>query len=116
MFIHTYARLVFYFFPNNHVIQIIAVCVCTRCLQSCPTLCDPTDCSPPGSSVHGTIQARILELPFPPLGDLLGPGIELVSPVSPGLAGGFSTTEPPGKPSLMRDPEPKPPSKLLPDS
>ena len=29
--------------------------------QSCPTLCDPMDCSPPGSSVHGIIQARILE-------------------------------------------------------
>ena len=28
--------------------------------QSCPTLCDPTDCSPPGSSVHGIFQARIL--------------------------------------------------------
>ena len=29
--------------------------------QSCPTLCDPTDCSPPGSSVCGILQARILE-------------------------------------------------------
>ena len=29
--------------------------------QSCPTLCDPVDCSPPGSSVHGIFQARILE-------------------------------------------------------
>ena len=29
--------------------------------QSCPTLCDPVDCSPPGSSVHGISQARILE-------------------------------------------------------
>ena len=27
--------------------------------QSCPTLCDPMDCSPPGSSVHGILQARI---------------------------------------------------------
>ena len=30
------------------------------CAQSCPTLCDPMDCSPPGSSVHGLFQARIL--------------------------------------------------------
>ena len=30
-------------------------------LQSCPTLCHCMDCSPPGSSVHGTLQARILE-------------------------------------------------------
>ena len=29
--------------------------------ESCPTLCDPKDCSPPGSSVHGILQARILE-------------------------------------------------------
>ena len=29
--------------------------------QSCPTLCDPMDCSPPGSSMHGILQARILE-------------------------------------------------------
>ena len=29
--------------------------------QSCPTFCDPMDCSPPGSSVHGILQARILE-------------------------------------------------------
>ena len=30
-------------------------------VQSCPTLCDPMDCIPPGSSVHGILQARILE-------------------------------------------------------
>ena len=30
--------------------------------QSCPTLCDPLDCSPPGYSVHGIFQERILEL------------------------------------------------------
>ena len=29
--------------------------------QSCPTLCDPMDCSPPGSSVLGILQVRILE-------------------------------------------------------
>ena len=29
--------------------------------QSCPTLCNPMDCSPPGSSVHGIFQARVLE-------------------------------------------------------
>ena len=32
-----------------------------RATQSCPVLCNPTDCSPPGSSVHGILQARILE-------------------------------------------------------
>ena len=34
--------------------------------QACVTLCNPMDCSPPGSSVHGIVQARILEwVPFP---------------------------------------------------
>ena len=40
------------------VLEDICACVCP---QSWPTLCDPMDCSPPGSSVHGIIQARILE-------------------------------------------------------
>ena len=35
--------------------------MCAKSLQSCPTLCDPMDCRPPGSSVHGILQARILE-------------------------------------------------------
>ena len=36
-------------------------CVCAKSLQLCLTLCDPMDCTPPGSSVHGIFQARILE-------------------------------------------------------
>ena len=32
-----------------------------KSLQSCPTLCDPMDSGPPGSSVHGILEARILE-------------------------------------------------------
>ena len=32
-----------------------------KSFQSCPGLCNPIDCSPPGSSVHGILQARILE-------------------------------------------------------
>ena len=39
--------------------KIISYCVLVT--QSCPTLCDPTDCSPPGSSVRGILQVRILE-------------------------------------------------------
>ena len=35
--------------------------LCMLVTQSCPTLCDLMDCSPPGSSVHGILQARILE-------------------------------------------------------
>ena len=40
------------------LVQLISMCVHA---QSCLTLCDPMDCSPPGSSVHGILQARILE-------------------------------------------------------
>jgi len=39
----------------------VHVCLHAKLLQSCPTLCDPMDCSPPGSSVRGIFQARILE-------------------------------------------------------
>ena len=46
-------------------------------IQLCPTLCDPMDCSPPGSSVHGILQAKILEwVSFPSPGDIPDPGIE----------------------------------------
>ena len=38
-----------------------SLCVHAKSLQSCPTLCNPVVCSPPGSSVHGILQARILE-------------------------------------------------------
>ena len=46
--------------------------------QSCLTLCDPMDCSLPGSSIHGIFQARTL--PFPSPGDLPDPGFESGSP------------------------------------
>ena len=39
----------------------VPVCVCVLVAQPCPTLCNPMDCSPPGSSVYGISQARILE-------------------------------------------------------
>ena len=45
-----------------HILAIVNNCVCVCvCVQLCPTLCDPMDCSPSGSSVHGIFQARILE-------------------------------------------------------
>ena len=51
-----------------------------KSLQSCPTLCDPMDCSLLGSSVHGILQARILEwVGMTPPGDLPNPGIEPAS-------------------------------------
>ena len=67
------------------------VCVCV--VKSCLTLCNPKDCSPPGSSVHGISQARILECcHFPSPGDLLNPGTEPLYLVSPAVAGSFFTT------------------------
>ena len=63
--------------------------------QSYLTLSHSIDCTLPGSSVHGILQARILEwLPFPPARDLPDPGIEPASPVSLALVAGFFTTEP----------------------
>ena len=41
--------------------RALALCVCVLDVQSCPTLCDPVDHSPPGSSVHEILQARILK-------------------------------------------------------
>ena len=41
---------------------LVRTCMRTRSFQTCPSLCNPMDRRPPGSSVHGTLQARILEL------------------------------------------------------
>ena len=60
------------------------------------TLCNPMDYSLPGSSVHGILQARILEwVAISFSGDLTDPGIE---PESPALQEDFLPTEPLGKP------------------
>ena len=75
--------------------------------QSCPTLCDPVDCSPPGFSVHGILQARILgqvaisfsrvssrpQGIFPTQGSKPG-----IGPGSPALEADALTSGPPGKP------------------
>ena len=68
--------------------------------QSCPTLCDPMDCSLPGSSIHGILQAGEYwsGLPFPSPGDLPEPGIELGSPT---LQADTLPSEPPGKPIVL---------------
>ena len=72
--------------------KLVQSLCCAKSLQSCLTLCDPMDCSPPGSSVHGILQARTLEwVAMPSSGDLPDPGIEPTS-TSPALAGGFFTT------------------------
>ena len=48
--------MLFYFQVYSEMIQFHIACI-----LSCPTLCDPIDCSLPSSSVHGIFQARILE-------------------------------------------------------
>ena len=68
------------------------MCVCLVA-QSCLTSCDPMDCSPPGSSVHGLSQARILEgvaISFSK--GSLQPGMGPVSLVSSVLADRYFTT------------------------
>ena len=67
--------------------------------QSCPTLCNPMDCSLPGSSVHGIFKLRILEwvaLPSPV--DLPNPGIK---PMTPALEDRFFTLMPSGKSIIL---------------
>ena len=50
--------------PSHKISSIIVIEIkvcCAKLFQSCPTLCDPMDCSPPGSTIHAILQARILE-------------------------------------------------------
>ena len=70
---------------------------------SCFWLFDPMDCSPPGSSSHGILQARILEMLCPPPGGLPNPGMEPRSPAASALSGRFFTAEPLGKREQMID-------------
>ena len=74
---------------KNSVDLGIQACVCmlAKSLQLCPTLWDPMSYSPLNSSVHGILQARILEwVAMPFSGDLSNPGME------PALAGSFFST------------------------
>ena len=48
-------------FTNTRFTQLTIFTAAAKLLQSCPTLCDPIDGSPPGSSVPGILQARTLE-------------------------------------------------------
>ena len=62
------------------------LCVRAKLLKSCPTRCDPMDCSPPGSSVHGILQARIMEWVAVPASSSTQ-GLNLC--LSPAMAGRF---------------------------
>ena len=76
---------------------IFSVYVC-MCVQLYPTVCDPMDGTPPGSSLHGISRQEYWGgLSFPLPGDLPDPETESVSPASPALAHRFFTTETPGE-------------------
>ena len=72
------------------------LCWCCLVTQLCPQLfVTPMNCRPPVSSVHGIHRQEYWSgLPFPSPGDLPDPGFKSASPA---LAGGYFTTEPPGK-------------------
>ena len=67
--------------------------------QSCPTLCDPMDCSPSGSSVYGILQARILEwVAMPSSRGSSWPRDRISISCISCMASGFFTIEPAGRP------------------
>ena len=77
---------------NKHAMCLVA--------QSCPTLCDPMDYRPPGSSVHGDSPGKEYwsGLPCPPPGDLPHPGIRHRSPT---LQADSLPAEPPRKQACL---------------
>ena len=77
--------------PDSQAGAPLALWVATGavCAQPCPTLCDPMDCSPPGSSVHGILKARILEWVAVPSSRGSSRPVSLMPPA---LADGFFTT------------------------
>ena len=81
----------------------VCVCACVyacmlMCMlnQSCSTLCDPVDCSPPGSSVHGVFQARMLE--WVVISSSRGSSPPMNQNHISCMVDRFFTTVPPGKP------------------
>ena len=83
-------------FAPRHLVGVLRA----QLSESCPTLCNPMDCRPPGSSVHGLSKQEYWSgFPNPPPGDLHDPGIEPSSHVSSALQVDSLSPVPPGKPS-----------------
>ena len=79
--------------PNFYTVSCVRVC-------SEASVCDPMDCSPPGSSVHGILQARILEwVTMPSSRGSSQPRDQTCVSCISCFASRFFTTEPPGKPA-----------------
>ena len=81
----------------RHMCVNVCACACACSVaQSCPTLCNPMDCSLPAPLSMGFSRQEYWSgLPCPPPGDLPDPGIELKSLCVSCTAGGFFTTAPP---------------------
>ena len=84
-------------YPTSLVIAVL--CSLT---QLCLTQCDPMGCSPPGSSVHGISQARVLEW-IAIFYSRRSSNLEPESLRPPAVAAGFFTTMPPGHPLDIRE-------------
>ena len=63
LYFHGESTRTFHFFLSVRRMDQVILQTCSLCsvAPACPSLCDPVDCSPPGSSVHGIYQARIME-------------------------------------------------------
>ena len=78
--------------PKKRISVTVYVCVCVLVAHLGLTISDLTDCSLPGSSLHGILHARVLEwVAISSSRDLPDPGIEPMSLRSPALAGRFFT-------------------------
>ena len=85
--------------PSSVNLSFLMTVAAAKLLQSCLTLCDPVDCSLPGSSVHGILRQEYWsELPCSSPGDLPDLGIQAGSPT---LQADSLWLEPPGKPKVI---------------
>ena len=87
--------------PRGHYLLASVQCYSAKLLQLCPTLCDPMDCSPPGSSVHGIFQARILESFAMPFSKGFSQPTDRTCVCLPHWQVGSLQLAPPGKPSVQ---------------
>ena len=79
------------------ILGLSTAAAAAKSLQSCPTLCDLMDCSLPGFSIHGILQARTLEwVAMPSSRGSSHPGIKSTTPA---LQADSLPSEPPGKPA-----------------
>ena len=85
---------------HEYIKQISASC--SLVAKSCLIFCNPVDCPRQAPLSMGFSRERILE--WVSSRDLPDPGNQPVSPVSPALAGGFLTAEPPGRPITSSTP------------